>query len=257
MRRKKAAASPPSPIPAKALDASDIQVHRCDLTRSIRSEIFLDARLTNTAFRALAFALSRVREDGKVTVADLMKICQVGEDGWRSAKKCLRRCGYFLGADCHRSSLGRWVWTLHFTDTPLIGRTAPGSPGDGAAGDGQPGDKSKSFALKALSLHAKKDPPRLVMGILCWDAADRERVRDLVTSYGGPAVHAAVAQWRPGPLENKKTRQRLQPLPSEILKALSSTHSEARHGNPASSHHPSACDESQLPINQIDPYYRD
>ena len=219
-----------------------VVAHRAQSVRTLRSEVIVDPRLTNTSFRALAFALTREMADGVVSVQDIMAVCQIGEDAWKSARDNLRAAGYYLGSTKERQAEGWWLWVHHFTDTPGVAPTIPGLSGDGSPGDGQPGDKSfKSKSNIKSSLHAprarggaaeKRSDPELTAarvaalasgwsppesvhaGVHLFESRqpdDAEIARELVATRGAEAVRLAAKEL---------TRRGLQPLPRRVAKAL-------------------------------------
>ncbi len=243
-----------------------VVAHRAQSVRTLRSEVIVDPRLTNTAFRALAFALTREMADGVVAVQDIMQICQIGEDAWRAARDCLLAAGYYLGSTKERQAGGWWLWVHHFSDTPGVAPTIPGlsgrgSSGDGSSGDGQPGDKSfKSKSKINSSLHAPRaraakkgsdpdlaaeraaargsgwSPPEAVIaGVHLFPSRQPDDARiagGLVCSHGAEAVRCAAEEL---------ARKGLQPLPRRVAKALSrASHTPVSGGHSHAERTPSA-----------------
>ena len=218
--------------------SSVARVCRARLSRAIPESVILDTRLSHAAFRALVYLITR--GDAEINIFGLMTACGLGEDGWRTARRCLESCGYYLGATRTRATSGHWLWVHEFTDTPEKESTIPGLAGDGAAEDGDPGDKSSECKTSKSSLQATRaraQPPRAdvpveeaedadtdkrrrsmarpedYFGVECWSSVrtDRLHVDALVAEYGEGAVRAVAKALR---LEAVK------PLPSRVAKCL-------------------------------------
>ncbi len=258
-----------------------VVAHRARPVRTLRSEVIVDPRLTNTSFRALAFALTREIEDGVVSVQDIMTVCQIGEDAWKAARGNLRAAGYYLGSTRERQAGGWWLWVHHFTDTPGVAPTIPGLSGDGSSGDGQPGDKSfKSKSKIKSSLHAPRataaaakkgsdpdlaaeraaarvrgwSPPEAVIaGVHLFPSRqpdDAQIAGDLVSSHGEEAVRGAAEEL---------ARRGLQPLPRRVAKALAGAVHQATTPVSGGHSHAERTSGAGTPVHPLHPldYYRD